>query len=172
MDRLQEEARAYRRFIVTETLVNGALSAVLSAGFVWLIFGGRSAIPLRGADGVIFDQLPMTFMISLMMTFGLTLFTRARCAKGQAPRRDSRLPLPRWLPLRAVSVAVVATVLLVGISAALLAAFGPPVWSYAEVTVFKMIYGTIVAMAVTPVIVVGAMRDGHRAWGLRPISKS
>jgi len=149
--------------VLIETAVNAALSAVLSAGFVWLVFGGRNLVPLWGRDGVAFDQLPMTFMIAFMMTLGLTLYTRSRCAKGAAPRHAGGPPLPRWLPLRALAIALLLTLVLVPASVGLLALSGKLDWRFVEVMALKIVYGAVVAAVATPLIVLGAMRDGHRA---------
>jgi hypothetical protein len=148
-----------RRFLAVETFVNAVVSGVLSAGFVVLVFGGRDIIPLWGMDGLAFDLIPTVFMITLMMTIGLTLFTRSRCRRGRAPlsRRASRLP--GNVLLRALLLAISATVLLVPASVGLLHLLGLQGWSYSAVMLFKIIYGVVLAAAITPVIVIGAMRD-------------
>ena len=148
-----------RRFVLVETVVNSVVSGLLSAAFVWLVFGGRDVIPLWGMDGLAFDLVPTAFMITLMMTLGLTLFTRWRCRKGSAPVLSGRNRLPGNVVLRALAMALIATVLLVPASVALLALLGPESWSYSAVMLFKIVYGVVLAAVITPIIVMGAMRD-------------
>lgn len=152
----------HRRFVRNEVIVNSIISAVLSAGFVWLIFGGRPRAPLWGMDGVAFDFVPMTFAISFMMTLGLTLYTRKRAATGKAPILSSRPRLPRILPARMVANGLLMTLLLVPLIVALLWLAGRRDYAYAEIMAMKMLYGAIVAAVVTPLIITEALRDGFR----------
>lgn len=152
--------QAQRRFLGVEIVVNAIASGILSAAFVWLMFGGMALVPLWGMNGLAFDLVPTTFMITLMMTLGLTLFTRWRCATGRAPRCAGRSRLPTRVWLRAPLLAVTLTLLLVPASVLLLHLFGPDPWSYGAVMVFKILYGVALAAAITPVILLAAMRDG------------
>lgn len=153
-----------RRFLTVEIIVNAVASGILSAAFVRLMFGGMALVPLWGADGLAFDLVPTTFMITLMMTLGLTLFTRWRCATGRAPRCDGRSRLPTRVWLRAPLLAAALTVLLVPAAVLLLWLAGPDIWTYGAVMVFKIVYGVALAAALTPVINLAAMRDA----GSRP----
>lgn len=152
----------HRRFVTAETVLNSILSAILSAGFVWLIFGGRARVPTWGMDGVAFDFVPMTIAIAFMMTLGLTLYTRRRCATGKAPPLSGRARLPRLLPLRAALNAIGAALLLVPLAVGLLALTGRADYAFGEVMAMKIIYGTLVAAVVTPLIITEALRDGAR----------
>jgi hypothetical protein len=156
-----------RRFLIVETVVNSILSGLLSAGFVWLIFGGRDLIPLWGTNGLAFDLVPTVFMITLMMTLGLTLFTRLRCSKGRAPMMEGRSRLPRNVVLRALAMALAATIIVVPLSVGLLALIGPQTWTYSAVMLFKIVLGVVLAAIITPVIVAGAMRDVFLARSTR-----
>lgn len=148
-----------QRFLIIDTGVNAIISGILSALFAVLVFGGRNRIPLWGLDGLLVDLIPTVFMIALMMTLGLTLFTRMRCAKGRAPLLDGRNMLPANVVFRALTMAGLATALLVPPSLGLLVLLGPETWSYTAVLVFKIVYGTAVAILITPIILKSAMRD-------------
>lgn len=153
---------AHLRFVRTEVIVNSVLSAVLSAGFVYLIFGGRERAPTWGLDGVAFDFVPMTFAIAFMMTIGLTLYTRRRAAQGKAPLLAGHPRLPRILPLRALGNALLLLAALVPPAILLLWLAGRRDWAYAEIMAMKVLYGALVAAVVTPLIITEALRDGFR----------
>ncbi len=153
------EGAALRRFLAVEIVINAIASGILSAVFVWLMFGGVAQVPLWGMHGLAFDLVPTTFMITLMMTLGLTVFTRWRCATGRAPTCAGATRLPRRLFWRALLLAVVLTLILVPPGIIALGMLGPDPWRYGSVMLFKIIYGVLLAAAITPIIVLAAMRE-------------
>jgi hypothetical protein len=64
---------------------------------VWLVFGSVDRIGLWGASGLAADLVPTTFMITMMMTFGLTRFTRIACAAARWAPLAARAPAKRLL---------------------------------------------------------------------------
>lgn len=150
----------HARYIRTETIVAMVLNAIVGAVFVWLMFGGQSAIGLWGQDGLAFDLLPTVFMITLMTTIALTLITRARMRKGAVPPMTGASRLPRLLPLRAVLLAVAAVVAIVPVSVFLLWAIWSGPWSYGAVMAFKVAFSVLLGLLVTPPILRAALRDG------------
>lgn len=152
--------QAQRAYLRTQLIVAAILNALLSALFVWLVFGGMERIELWGGTGLAADLVPTTFMITLMTTIGLTFATRATIRKGAL----EALPPVRWLPanvfLRALLLALGATLLLVPLSAGILAAIWTSDWSYEAVLWFKIAFGVALGFLVTPIVVRGALGDG------------
>lgn len=147
-----------RRYLNSQLAVSAVLNAVISALFVWLMFGGMESIPLWGMTGLAFDLVPTTFMITLMTTIALTLVTRATVRRG-LPRLDRQPNLPANFLLRAVLLAVVATLLLVPLTTAVLWLLWEQDWSYWTVMVFKIAYGVALGFLVTPIVVRAALSD-------------
>lgn len=151
---------SHKRYIVMETTFSVMLNMAISALFVWLMFGGRDAIGLWGADGLAVDLLPTTFMITLMTTIALTLITRRRVRLNQvAALSDGPLPLPRFFLLRGLVLALAATSVLVPLTVLVLHVLDMPPLRYGAVMVFKLAYGGVLAMVVTPLILIAALRD-------------
>jgi hypothetical protein len=140
-----------RGYVVRETLISVVINSLLSALFVWLAFGGVAAVAVWGEGGLAFDFIPQTFMISLMSVLVPTLLTRKRRRAGAVDRCEPVLPwLPRNVILRAVSIAIAATLVFSSAGAFTLAAAIPGPVPILTVAAFKIAYGALVAVIVTP----------------------
>ncbi|GGI71451.1 hypothetical protein GCM10007973_05530 [Polymorphobacter multimanifer] len=147
-----------RAMVRKETLVSTLPNAVISALFVWLLFGGQPTVPLWGPAGLAVDLLPTTLMLTLMTTIGLTLLVRHRRRRGSPPAHGSNW-LPRHPLLRGLMLGALMLVLFVPVSVALLALVWGADWSFATVLVFKIGYGVLLGWVVTPIVVRAALRD-------------
>ncbi|HTU12093.1 MAG TPA: hypothetical protein VMG08_14475 [Allosphingosinicella sp.] len=148
------------RYIVTETLLSMAVNAAFSAGFAFLIFGGRSEIGLWGPSGLALDFAPQTFVIALMSVLVPTALTRRRMRSGALERSSGASSrLPRNLLVRALLVAVLATLALGGAATLLLATNWPGPLTFAAVLPLKIVYGALVASVVTPLALRAALLD-------------
>lgn len=151
-----------RSILLRETLISTVPNALVSAGFVWLVFGGQDTIGLWGMNGLAFDLVPTTFMLTLMTTIALTLiFRKRRHSSGilNEAGRPAPLPLPRNPVLRGLVFGLVLLVVFVPLSIAALSAIWVGDWSYERVLVFKIIYGVIVGWVATPLVVIAALRE-------------
>lgn len=151
---------AHRKYLIVETAVSVVINAVISALFVVLSFGGRSEVELWGSDGLAPDMLVQTFAVALFSVLVPTALTRRRLRSGKISGADGRsASLPRNLFVRALLIAAAATVVLAGITIALLAAAWTGPMAYGDLFLFKVVYGGLVALLVTPVAVAAALRD-------------
>lgn len=149
-----------RRYIVIETLISMAINAAFSAGFAFLMFGGRAEIGLWGPAGLALDFAPQTFVIAMMSVLVPTVLTRRRVRSGAlAPGNGAPSRLPDNLLLRAALVALAATIVLGGAATALLAATWTGPLTFSAALLLKIIYGALVALAVTPPALRAALRD-------------
>lgn len=153
-----------------ETAVNTVATIVIAAAVSWLLFGGEAAVvALARPPGGIFGILPGTFNFTLLVTLVLTVVLRRRRARGRVGRAslDGAAvagALPRHLLLRAVALALTATVLFVPATAALVwlaIARGvvAPAWSPGGMLAFYCSYFALLALAVTPSVVRRALAD-------------
>lgn len=154
---------AQRRYVRTETIVSIVLNAAVSALFVWIVFRGQDVIPLWGAQGLVVDLIPTCFAITLMSTIAMTLLTRVRLKRNRVERVSTTTGiarfLPRALPLRAFAFALAVTVIAVPLSAAALALVGFDGRAYNTVLAFKIAYGAVLAVLISPPILVRALAD-------------
>lgn len=151
-----------RAIVMRETMISTVPNALVSAAFVWLLFGGQATVSLWGMSGLAFDLVPTTFMLTLMTTIALTLIFRKRrrgTSRADAPGSGGPLPLPHHPVLRGIVLAVLLSVLFVPASVAVLSAIWIEDWSYARVLWFKIVYGILVGWAATPLVVLAALRE-------------
>ena len=148
--------------VLRETLISTVPNAVVSAGFVWLLFGGQPRIPLWGMNGLAFDLVPTTFMLTLMTTIALTLLFRKRRSDGALPAslaEGAPLPVPHNPVLRGLVLGIVLLALFVPASIAVLAAVWQGDWPFAQVLAFKIAYGIAVGWVATPIVVLAVLRE-------------
>jgi hypothetical protein len=154
-----------RSIVLRETAISTLPNAVVSAGFVWLLFGGQSRIGLWGMNGLAFDLVPTTFMLTLMTTIALTLLFRKRRRDDVLPARlidAPPLPVPHNPVLRGAVLGLALLVLFVPASVVVLAAVWQGDWPFAQVLAFKVVYGVAVGWVATPLVVLAALRERAR----------
>ena len=151
------------RYIKIETAISVVFNAVLSAAFAWFGFRGVSEVPLMGAQGMVVDLLPTTFMITFMTANIETLLTRKRMRAGTlapllpAPGAWAWLPRP-WL-WRALVLALLATAVAVPAMAGLFLLLGIEGLPFHIFVVYKLVYSALLALLVTPLILRLALGD-------------
>ena len=154
----------HRRYVAAETAISVVINVALSAAFAWAMFGGRDVIAAGGAKGFAVDFLPQTFMISLMSVVVPTLLTRKRLSSGRLDGVEvSRPPLPLWM--RAPLMAITATLLIGGASTLLSPTLAPNGLGFWALLPIKLIYGAVVAILLTPLGLVLALRERPRPEG-------
>jgi hypothetical protein len=152
---------ALLRYIFIETSISIVINVVLSALFVELVFGGMPLIGLWGAHGLAVDFIPQTFMISAMSVAVPTLLTRRRRRAGSvnsSSRGLIRVP-GRSVWIRALLMGLTMTVLAGGLTMLALSAMWSAPAPFWQVFRWKLFYGAMVAMVVTPVALVVALSE-------------
>ncbi len=159
----------HNRFLTIEITISCVINMVVNGLFVWLLFGGMAEIPLWTMQGLAFDLVPTTFMITFMMTLVLTLVTRFRVRKGSAPgfgwdRRDHPFwgKFPRAPYLRAPMLAFIMLLVLVPPQVLVLWALDLAPFSFTTVVIYKVFYGLVLSLIVTPLILIPALADKPR----------
>lgn len=148
-----------RRTLVIEAAISIVPNALVSAFFVWLLFRGATRIGLWGMNGVAFDLVPTTFMLTLMTTVAVTWLIRRRVATGATKRAAGTTPLPANRLLRGLVLGLAMVVLLVPVTVAALSQLWVGDWTFGQMLVFKIVFGVAVGLIVTPLVVLAALRD-------------
>jgi hypothetical protein len=92
-----------------------------------------------------------------------TLLTRQRLGKGQLTALDGRgAPLPANLFVRALGIAIVAVLVAGALHALLLPSLTPATWPFMTALIYKGVYGALLGMAVSRLILPAALRDAAR----------
>ena len=157
-----EDAQPLGRILAKEIAVSTLVNVVFNVSFAVLLFDTAGSIPLWGRAGIALDLVPATFMPALMMTFGITLGIHRRIRLGLLePTRYTlaRLPLPRALPWRALTIALLATAIIPPPVVGLIALTNQEPWTWGGFVLFKLGFSVLHAALVTPFVVISAMRD-------------
>ncbi|MCW2922587.1 MAG: hypothetical protein JWL76_2461, partial [Thermoleophilia bacterium] len=143
----------HSKYLAIETAVSGVVNAVLSVLFFLLVFGRAEAVPVDGNPGLVVDALPQTFMVVFMTTLVQTLLTRQRLRNGRLEALDGRgAPLPANLFVRALAIAIIAVLVAGALHALLLPSLTPAEWPFMTALIYKGVYGALVGMAVSRLI--------------------
>lgn len=143
-------------YIRRETLISMVINSVLTLLFFLLLFGGMAHVPLWGMGHWAFDFIPQSLMIALMSTLVPGLLTRRAVASGRiiANGPSSRLPANAFaravLVASAVTVAVVALVVVAHLAATASGQGTPITIPFAAALATKLAYAAVLAAAVTP----------------------
>ena len=158
------------RYVIVETIVGMAINVVLSGVFTWLFFHGRPTIAFAGAHGYGVDFFPQAFAIALMSVVVPTLLTRKRLNNEKIKRLDGADWFPAKLFVRAPLIAVTATLVLGGGLYVLGRDDLPQTATFSTLLSIKLVYGAVVALLVTPMALIAALRDPARlpAPSVRP----
>jgi hypothetical protein len=158
-----------QHYVAFETGISVIINVVISAAFMFLVFGRTKWIDLWGPHGLAVDFVPQTFMISLMSVIVPTLLTRKRLRDGQiTPRTPRAQQWPRNLALRALLMALGMTVVLGGAATLLLASFWTAPQPFWPVFGGKLAYGAITALIVTPIGLSLALTELPRSHKISP----
>lgn len=136
-------------------VINGGLSLV----FFLLIFGRLDPVPIAGLGHYAFDFLPQSFMIGLMATLVPGLLTRAKLRKGLLAPAPGRTLLPASLPAR-VGIVALGSLLAGGLVGGAWLMLGGASLGWWAALSFKIAYGALLALVVTPPGLRAALRAG------------
>nr|CDQ34047.1 hypothetical protein BN993_03501 [Virgibacillus halodenitrificans] len=141
-----------KRVIRKEAAIAAVVSALISAAFVFALFGDGRSAPLWGASGAAIDFLPQTFMLSLMSALVPALTMRRKLARGQLEAVAGRTwRLPRHPLVRSLLIALLATLAGSPCGTALLWAIAGVNIDFVVLLATKMAYGALVATLVAHV---------------------
>lgn len=156
---------AHRTALRQETVISTAINALVPAAIIWLL----DVTPpqrLIGPDTILGAIVPASGLATLIMTFVLTLIVRARVAKGAVPpltwpraERGVYRFVPQLLPLRALALALLAIILLVPATWALVAVSGILPLTKVGALVFNIAFGAMVGVVLTRFVVLPALAD-------------
>ncbi|MEA3542214.1 MAG: hypothetical protein U9R77_08855 [Pseudomonadota bacterium] len=143
-------AAAVDAYVRRETRISMAINATLALLIFLAVFGLHRPVESWGVGGWVFDFLPQSFMIALMSVLIPGLLARQKLKKGALDPVPHGSILPGNLLARALVLAGASA----GIGTALVAGL---VWLTGIETInpipallFKVIYGAILALIVTP----------------------
>ena len=144
---------SYRRYVAVETAVSIVINVLISALFMFAVFGRTPLIDLWGSHGLAIDFIPQTFMISAMSVLVPTLIARKRIRQGVlAPRRSVAPPrLFARLAVRVILLAALLTIVLGAVSVIILNTLWSGPVSFWHAFPYKLSYGALVALIATPI---------------------
>ncbi len=155
-----------KRYFVVEASIAGAFGIGMGAVITWIMFHGHSTIPIWGKGGLVLDAFPHTFLLSFMSALMPSLLTRARHLGGRFDALPALRALTPAAPptrlgivLRAVFLAIVATVVGVMFNAIFLSWLFPNGMPFIEMIIFKCLYGSVVAVCVATIALMNVLHQ-------------
>jgi hypothetical protein len=154
-----------RRFLfIGQTIAPFIVNALVNGAIAWAVYRGLAALPLWGNKSIGGDALATSFLLPVIICLIVTPLIRAMAKQGKTPTFDSALAgwlrIFQWsLFVRALLFGVVSTVVLGGITIALLTALGVQALDFNAFIVWKMFYTGTLAAIVTPIIALVALAD-------------
>lgn len=156
----------HKRYIRNEMLLGCIINALIACAFTFLLFRDMPKIDLWGADGIALDLFITIFMLTLFANLAIMLITRKRVREGSMPRLcddDASRILGCRVPgnafLRALSAAVLMTVIVGPLSVVALVLLGVSSMPFWPFVAFKMVYGALVGSLSAPALLRTALAD-------------
>ncbi len=147
------------RVLAIEMGISIVVNIAMAVGMSWLVTNLPIVTSGRFLDAFS-DIAKTTLGASAGCVIGLTSGLRRRIRGGRIIPQTAPQFLPSSLVLRAAVIGVLATIVLGVPGAAILAyQLSPAAPTLGAFLLFKAAYGTAYAVAVTPVIVIAALRD-------------
>jgi hypothetical protein len=152
-------AASAARYIAVETLL-GVIINILMAGVVTALANRAEAFNGAALSYVASDMAKATIIPILAFGTGLTLVTRKRLAAGAV----TPLAAPAWAPqnlvMRLLLLSAVAVVILGAPATLALHALGTAnALTPLRLMLFKLAYGAVIGLFVTPVVLAMALQD-------------
>ena len=150
------------KIVVVETVIAVIFSVAFSGLFAWLLFAGVESIGLwQPNGGLIGDLVPTIFMSAFMITAIVTRIIRGRHKNDRF--RTVSFYVPSWAPhnaaARGLVYALVYTVIFLPTTALALASSDFAPVGYDTYFAFKLVYGALLGIAVTPLAIMTALAD-------------
>lgn len=137
-------------YVRKETRISMAINAMLSLLIFLAVFGLQRPVESWGVGRWVFDFLPQSFMISLMSVLIPGVLVRQKLKNGALAPVPHRSILPRSLLARALVLAGASAGIGTASVAGLVWLMGMEMIAPIPALLFKVSYGAILALIVTP----------------------
>ena len=138
------------QYLAIETASSGLVNGLLNFAAAYAIFHAHNRIPATGPGSLLRDSIGETFIVSTLSVLIPSLIARNRRRAGTLPVSGDRPLSPESnLYVRAIVTGLIFTCVLVPCNALLLPLIFPSGVSFANVLLFKMLYGAVVGSMAT-----------------------
>ena len=138
------------QYLAIETALSGLVNGLLNFAAAYAIFHAHNRIPATGSGSLLHDSIGETFIVTTLSVLIPSLIARSRRRAGTLPVPGNR-PAGREsnLYVRAIITGVIFTAVLVPCNWWLLPRIFPNGVSFANVLLFKTLYGAVVGSLAT-----------------------
>jgi hypothetical protein len=138
------------QYLGIETVSSGLVNGLLNVAAAYAIFHAHDRIPATGPASLVRDSIGETFIVSTLSVLIPSLIARSRRRAGTLPVfGDKRARRESNLYVRAVVTGLIFTGILVPCNAFLLPRMFPNGVSFANVLLFKTLFGAVVGSLAT-----------------------
>jgi hypothetical protein len=138
------------QYLAIETALSGLVNGLLNFAAAYAIFHTHNRIPATGSGSLLHDSIGETFIVTTLSVLIPSLIARSRRQAGSLPvSGDKRGGRESNLYVRAVVTGLIFTCVFVPCNALLLPRIFPYGVSFANVLLFKTLYGAVVGSLAT-----------------------
>jgi hypothetical protein len=138
------------QYLAIETVSSGLVNGLLNFAAAYAIFHAHSRIPATGSRSLLQDSIGETFIVTTLSVLIPSLIARSRRRAGTLPiSGDKRAGRQSNLYVWAIVTGLIFTAALVPCNALLLPRIFPNGVSFANVLLFKTLYGALVGSLAT-----------------------
>jgi hypothetical protein len=138
------------QYLAIETGSSGLVNGLLNLAAAYAIFHAHNRIPATGPGSLLQDSIGETFIVSTLSVLIPSLIARSRWRAGTLPVSGENRPSRESnLYVRAIVAGLIFTCVLVPCNALLLPRISPNGVSFANVLLFKTLYGAVVGSLAT-----------------------
>jgi hypothetical protein len=138
------------QYLAIETVSSGLVNGLLNFAAAYAIFHAHTRIPATGSRSLLQDSIGETFIVTTLSVLIPSLIARSRRRAGTLPiSGDKRAGRQSNLYVWAIVTGLIFTAALVPCNALLLPRIFPNGVSFANVLLFKTLYGALVGSLAT-----------------------
>ena len=138
------------QYLAIETVSSGLVNGLLNFAAAYAIFHAHNRIPATGPASLLRDSIGETFIVSTLSVLIPSLIARSRRRAGTLPVfADRRASRKSNLYVRAIVTGLIFTCVLVPCNALSLPRMFPNGVSFANVLLFKTVFGAVVGSLAT-----------------------
>lgn len=156
----------YKYLIIEQVILAFIINYIVNAAIGYAVFHGIGTLPMWGMKSIAGDTIIMTFLLSLIVSFVVTLTTHKKIRSGQLEslswRRSSNAilaKLPQNTFWRSLVLAVVFTIIVAPVVIGALAVLNINEMPHLAFVIFKGFLAGFLAIIVAPLAAICALGD-------------
>ncbi len=156
----------YKYLIIEQVILAFIINFIINAAIGYVVYHGISTLPMWGMKSIVGDSITMTFLLTLIVSFVVTMTTNKKVRSGHLEsliwRRSSNIiltKLPQNTLWRSLILAVVFTIIVTPVVIGTLAVLNINEMTHLTFVMFKGFLAGFLAIMVAPLVAICALGD-------------